>query len=238
MSGVFLCPDAGISYGVTSAALPPLMRPLTDEGGMMSSLKTMLIGCVQASACAAALASPAMAQGKGPMQWQPKPAQVCSAMSVSKHYTLADADFAWVRDQLNATLKRIPQDSAGNFRKAASYRIPADATQFGLRLDHARCDAVPGPLDAVSLHARTGVSAKDCREVGCEDPLPGWIAPEGSTMALWTCQGNVLREVVYERVNGTWRVKSVREEMVVSCSVSKDPEPGKDPGGKDPDDGK
>ena len=83
------------------------------------------------------------------------------------------------------------------------------------------------------LRASAGVSAKDCREAGCEDPLPGWTAPEGSTLAIWTCEGNVFREVVYERINGTWRVKSVREELVVSCQVSK--EPGED---KEPRDGK
>lgn len=195
----------------------------------MSSLKTMLIGCLLAGGCGLALAAPAVAVGKGPVAFAPEPAEVCSAMSVSKHYTLADADFGWVRDQLNATLDRVPADRAGNFRKAASHRIAADATQFGLRLDHARCDAVQGPLAGEALRAGSGVPTKDCREAGCEDPLPGWTAPEGSTLAIWTCEGNVFREVVYERINGTWRVKSVREELVVSCQVSKEPGEGKEP---------
>ena len=199
----------------------------------MSSLKTMLFGCLLAGSCGLALAAPAVVVGKGRVEFAPKPAEVCSALSVSKHYTLADADFGWVRDQLNATLRQVPAGPAGNFRKAAAHRIAADATQFGLRLDHARCDAVQGPLAGEVLRASAGVSAKDCREAGCEDPLPGWTAPEGSTLAIWTCEGNVFREVVYERINGTWRVKSVREELVVSCQVSK--EPGED---KEPRDGK
>ncbi|GGA71230.1 hypothetical protein GCM10011521_06700 [Arenimonas soli] len=195
----------------------------------MSSLKTMVIGCLLAGCGGLALAAPAAGVGKGPARLAPKPAEVCSAMSVSKHFTLADADFGWVRDQLNATLARVPQDPAGNFRKAAGHRIPANATQFGLRLDHARCDAVQGPLAGETLRTHSGVSTKDCREVDCEDPLPGWTAPEGSTMAIWTCEGNVFREVVYERINGTWRVKSVREEFVVTCQVGKEPAEGKEP---------
>ena len=142
----------------------------------MSSLKTMWFGCLLAGSCGLALAAPAVAVGKGPVEFAPKPAEVCSAMSVSKHYTLADADFGWVRDQLNATLAQVPADPSGNFRKAAAHRIAADATQFGLRLDHARCDAVQGPLAGEVLRAGAGISAKDCREAGCEDPLPGWTA--------------------------------------------------------------
>lgn len=195
----------------------------------MISLKTMVIGCVLASACAVALASPQQVRGEGSEQWRVKPAQVCSASSVDKHYTLADADFEWVRERLNAVLDQVPPDAAGGLRKAAGQRIPANATQFGLRLDYADCEAVSGRLDDARLLGYGGASAKDCREAGCEDPLPGWTAPEGSTMALWTCEGNVFREVVYERVNGTWRVKSVREELVVSCQVRKEPEEGREP---------
>jgi len=195
----------------------------------MISLKKMVIGGLLASACGAALASPPRMPAKAPPQWQAKPAQVCSATSVSKHYTLADADFDWVRDHLNATLDNVRIDPARSLRKAAGHRIPQNATQFGLRLDHADCSAVPGPLDSERLRDAAGVRTKDCRESGCEDPLPGWTAPEGSTMALWTCEGNVFREVVYERVNGTWRVKSVREELVVACNVVKEPDEGREP---------
>ncbi|GAB2658801.1 hypothetical protein [Arenimonas aestuarii] len=195
----------------------------------MSSLKTMVIGCLLAACGGLALAAPAAGVGKRPVRLAPKPAEVCSAMSVSKHYTLADADFGWVRDRLNATLDRVPADPAGHFRKAAGHRIPAGATQFGLRLDHARCDTVQGSLAGEVLRVGSGVPTKDCREAGCEDPLPGWTAPEGSTMALWTCEGNVFREVVYERVNGSWRVKSVREELVASCQAGKEQGEGKVP---------
>ncbi|WP_152560497.1 hypothetical protein [Arenimonas donghaensis] len=195
----------------------------------MIRLKTMVLAAAMAGACGAALASPVRATHGDPMQSRAVPAQVCSAMSVSKHYTLADADFGWVRERLNTALDQGSADPGRSLRKAAGQRIPDDATQFGIRLDHARCDVVSGPLHGEVLRGFAGARAKDCREAGCEDPLPGWTAPEGSTMAIWTCEGNVFREVVYERVNGTWRVKSVREELVVSCQVQKDPEEGREP---------
>lgn len=195
----------------------------------MIRLKTMVLAGALASAGGAAVASPAQAIHGDPMLSRAVPAQVCSAMSVSKHYTLADADFGWVRERLNAALVQWPADPGRRLHKATGQRIPDDATQFGIRLDHASCEVVSGPLHGEVLRGGTGVRAKDCREAGCEDPLPGWTAPEGSTMAIWTCEGNVFREVVYERVNGTWRVKSVREELVVSCQVQKDPEDGREP---------
>jgi len=199
----------------------------------MTRLKTMMLAGAMAgamtAACGVALASPVRAMHGDPVQARVLPAQVCSAMSVSKRYTLADADFAWVRERLNATVVQGPVGPARSLHKAAGVRIPDDATQFGIRLDSANCDAVSGPLHGDVLRGDAGAREKDCREAGCEDPLPGWKAPDGSTMAIWTCEGNVFREVVYERVNGTWRVKSVREELVVSCQVQKDPEEGREP---------
>ncbi len=196
----------------------------------MSSLRNLVIVGLVAGGVGFSGPSPAKARvGKGPVAWEPQPAEVCSAMSVSKHYTLADADFGWVRDQLNATVSRVLPDAASSLPKSVGFHIPATANQFGLRLDSARCDRVHGPVDGSLLNAAGRGPAKDCRDADCDDPAPGWSVPDGSVMVIWTCINGVFREVEYKKVGGTWKVTSVREERVTSCPLPKDPEGGGDP---------
>ena len=95
----------------------------------MSSLKTMLFGCLLAGSCGLALAAPAVVVGKGPVEFAPKPAEVCSALSVSKHYTLADADFGWVRDQLNARISKAMHDNDIATGRAASPSVAVTRTK-------------------------------------------------------------------------------------------------------------
>ena len=166
----------------------PLLAPMSEVAGRLSAhvgayhlMRTMggrgvLMGGVPGVA-------PAVVVGKGPVEFAPKPAEVCSALSVSKHYTLADADFGWVRDQLNATLSTVPSDAGSSLPKSVGFHIPPAAIQFGLRLDSARCDQVSGPVDDGVLDTVARGPAKDCRDADCDDPAPGWTAPEGSNRA-------------------------------------------------------
>ncbi|MAL03237.1 MAG: hypothetical protein CL625_03020 [Arenimonas sp.] len=197
----------------------------------MSSFRNLVVAGLVAGGVGMAGMAQAV-QGRGGTAWEPQPAEVCSAMSVSKHYTLADADFGWVRDQLNATLATVPSDAGSSLPKSVGFHIPPAAAQFGLRLDSARCDQVSGPIDDRVLSAATRGPAKDCRDADCDDPAPGWTAPEGSVMVIWTCVNGVFREVEYKKVDGKWKATSVREERVVSCPLPKDPGDG---GGLKPD---
>lgn len=195
----------------------------------MNSLKTMMAGCALAGSFGLALASPvhaawqALPFDRGGALPKGVPASVCTAFSVHKRYTLADPDFALARDRLNAALANARPGRGGRLAKAAGHRIAPDAVQFGLRLEHADCgERAPGTLSPLGR----GGQAKECLVPECTEPMPGWKAPEGSTLALWTCELNVFRQVVYERINGTWVAVSVEEEEVVSCELMRDP---KDP---------
>lgn len=195
----------------------------------MSSLKTIMAGCVLAGGLGLAGPSPVRAAWQElPLQrggegMQASPASVCSAFSLAKRYDLADPDFLQVRDQLNAMLAAAKPGREGRLEKAARHRIAPDARRFGLRLEHSQCGQVHGPLEAALSVAGRGGVAKECLVPDCTEPVPGWRAPEGSTLALWTCEHNIFRQVVYERVNGTWVAVSVEEEQVATCELIKDP---------------
>lgn len=194
----------------------------------MKNFTSIMVSGALAAAVGLALASPAQAAWqalpleRGATPAQSAPASACTAFSISKHYTLADPDFGVVRARLNATLAAALPGRAGRLAKAAGHRIAPDAVQFGLRLEHAACGAIE-PGSEILPPAWRGGSAKECLVPDCAEPVPGWRAPEGSTMALWTCEHNIFRQVVYERVNGTWVAVSVEEEEVVSCELMRDP---------------
>ncbi|WP_374601750.1 hypothetical protein [Arenimonas sp.] len=191
--------------------------------------KLLVAGVVAVGVGLPALSPAKVAEPGSPGEWAVQPAEVCSALSVSKHYTLADVDFDWMRDQLNATLVQVPANAARSLPKSVGFRIPASATQFGLRLDFAGCESVPGPVSEALALATPRGPVKDCRDADCDDPAPGWSAPEGSMMVLWTCSNGVFREVEYRKVDGRWQATSVREERMASCPLPKDPEEGGGP---------
>lgn len=194
----------------------------------MSSLRNLVVSGLMAGGVGIAGPVQAVAD-RGGLAWEPQPAEVCSAMSVSKHYTVADADFILVRDQLNATLSTVPSDAGNSLPKSVGFHIPPAALQFGLRLDSAHCEQVFGPIDGPLPGGVGRGPAKDCRDADCDDPAPGWTAPEGSVMVIWTCVNGVFREVQYKKVDGKWKATSVHEERVVSCPLPKDPGDGDGP---------
>lgn len=180
---------------------------------------------VAASGLAQATPKSTSAPADGPL---PEPAQLCTASSVKKQYTRADRDFELVRRQLNASLaEQWPRPAGKHGGHPAG--IPAAAASFHLRMEHSLCERLPATDVPLAMAGREGSRAKDCAEAGCADPLPGLAAPDGSVMIIWSCVNSVVREVEYERVNGQWKVKSSRQELVVSCPLPKDPGGGEDP---------
>ena len=194
----------------------------------MNSLKTIMAGCllVLGSGLAGVPAAQAgmvkLPLDRGAAPEVSSSASVCSAFSLSKHFTLADPDFGLVRAQLNATLATARPGREGRLEKAARHRIAPDAVQFGLRLDHARCGEVDGTFEAALSSASRAGEAKECLVPQCTELVPGWRAPDGSTLALWTCEHNIFREVIYERIDGVWVAVAVREEQVTSCTLMND----------------
>ena len=191
------------------------------HAGLVVGLLAAALGLVQAMPVAA---TPVVAGGA-----LPEPARLCTASSASKQYTRADIDFDRLRSGLNATLATQSPRFADK-RGLHPAGIPADAQSFHLRIEHARCERVPAQALPSAMDGRRGFGAKDCAEAGCVDPLPGLGAPDGSVMIIWSCVNGVVREVEYERVNGRWKVKSSRQELVVSCPLPRDTGGGEDPG--------
>lgn len=191
----------------------------------MSKNNPGVIAGLLVAALGIAVAAPAQAGGRGVPQAAPAPARLCTAHSVEKWYSQADHDFTQVRDQLNA----LP---AGKRLGHGGAEIPLAALRFRVRVDQSGCERIAGPVAARMLSDSRGLRLKDCDEAGCIDPAPGLGAPDGSTLVIWSCVNGVVREVEYEKVNGQWRVKSSRQDLVVSCPLPKDPgggEPDPDP---------
>lgn len=190
----------------------------------MKKLVCMMAGLVLAGGALAAPGSSIPARpGEGWDAWSgplaPAGGARCSSQTLSRSYSVAEAGFAAVRDQINRELDDQAIGPRGRLQRGETFRLPDDATRFTVTLEQRGCGEKAG---AGLLGLPGGVSTKECAYVGCIDPLPGIIAPDDAIMVIDSCESFVHRVAVFRRLpDGRWLMVSYDEERVSSCDLDR-----------------
>jgi|GEM_PF-5021944 len=156
-------------------------------------------------------AAPSAMAAKAGAGAEASPLQRCVTESWHKVYTRADADYALVRTHLEQTLGGA--SPAARARGLDPRRPPLGELSFTVTIEARRCEQVPGGAGGWSAP----VSAMGCIEVGCVDPMPGTIAPQGAIMVIESCEGGKRTTAVYERRGNDWVMVHYEQERSTEC---------------------
>lgn len=187
----------------------------------MKKLVCMMAGLVLAGGALAAPGPSIPARpGEGSDAWSaPARGARCSSETLSRSYSVAEAGFAAVREQINRELDDQAIGPRGRLMRGESFRLPGDATRFTVTLEQRGCGEKAG---SGLLGLPGGISTKECAYVGCIDPLPGIIAPDDAIMVIDSCESFVRRVAVFRRLpDGRWLMVSYDEEQVSSCDLDR-----------------
>lgn len=190
----------------------------------MKKLVCMMAGLVLAGGALAAPGQPIAARpGEGWEAWKgPLAAERgsrCSSQTLSRSYSVGEAGFAAVRDQINLELDGQAISQGGRLLRGEAFRLSDEVTGFTVTLEHRGCGEA---AQSGFLGLPGGVSTKDCNYAGCIDPLPPVSAPEGSIMIIEACENFVRRTSVFRRTpDGRWVMVSYDEVQVSSCDLDR-----------------
>lgn len=175
----------------------------------MSKFNPIMVGLLLVGLGLAA--APSAMAAKAGARAEASPLQRCVTESWHKVYTRADADYALVRTHLEQTLGGA--SPAARARGIDPRRPPLGELSFTVTIESRRCEQVPGGQGGWSAP----VSPSICADVGCADPLPGLLSPEGSMMVIESCEGGTRTTAVYVRRNGTWVMVQYEQVRNTEC---------------------
>lgn len=154
--------------------------------------------------------APVAQAAKAGARAEASPLQRCVSESWHKVYSRGDADYSQVRAHLEQALGGIAPAARG--RGLDPRRPPLGEVSFTVTIEARRCEQVPG-----GGGWSAPVSPMICADVGCADPLPGHLSPEGAIMVIESCEGGTRTTAVYQRRNGTWVMIEYEQVRSTEC---------------------